>query len=74
MGFTARGGSSPVERTRGARLVGARRISAQAIAIIIVTPLNFLGIKLWSFGRWTRAQSAASGLSTESAKKAAAAS
>jgi putative flippase GtrA len=30
---------------------GLGRISAQAIAIILVTPLNFLGNKLWSFRR-----------------------
>ena len=29
--------------------VGAGKIVAQAIAIILVTPLNFLGNKLWSF-------------------------
>ncbi len=30
---------------------GVGKISAQAIAIVIVTPLNFLGNKLWSFRR-----------------------
>jgi dolichol-phosphate mannosyltransferase len=30
---------------------GAGKISAQAVAIVIVTPLNFLGNKLWSFRR-----------------------
>src|SRR5205809_2455983 len=29
--------------------VGMPKIPAQAIAIIVVTPLNFLGNKLWSF-------------------------
>ena len=28
-----------------------REIAAQAIAIVLVTPLNFLGNKLWSFRR-----------------------
>ncbi len=27
------------------------KVAAQATAIIVVTPLNFLGNKLWSFGR-----------------------
>ena len=27
------------------------KLAAQAIAIILVTPLNFVGNKLWSFGR-----------------------
>lgn len=27
------------------------KVLAQAIAIILVTPLNFVGNKLWSFGR-----------------------
>lgn len=31
--------------------LGAGKIVAQAIAIILVTPLNFLGNKLWSFGK-----------------------
>jgi putative flippase GtrA len=30
---------------------GLGKIIAQAIAIILVTPLNFLGNKLWSFRR-----------------------
>jgi putative flippase GtrA len=30
---------------------GAGEILAQAIAIVTVTPLNFVGNKLWSFGR-----------------------
>jgi putative flippase GtrA len=30
---------------------GLDKIVAQAIAIIVVTPLNFVGNKLWSFGR-----------------------
>jgi putative flippase GtrA len=32
-------------------LVGLGKIVSQAIAIILVTPLNFLGNKLWSFRR-----------------------
>jgi putative flippase GtrA len=32
-------------------LVGLDKIVAQAIAIVVVTPLNFLGNKLWSFRR-----------------------
>jgi dolichol-phosphate mannosyltransferase len=31
--------------------LGAGKIIAQAIAIVVVTPLNFLGNKLWSFRR-----------------------
>jgi dolichol-phosphate mannosyltransferase len=34
---------------RGLVAVGLDEIAAQAIAIILVTPLNFLGNKLWSF-------------------------
>lgn len=30
-------------------LMGLGEITAQAIAIVLVTPLNFLGNKLWSF-------------------------
>ena len=30
------------------------KIVAQAIAIVLVTPLNFVGNKLWSFGRSSR--------------------
>ena len=30
---------------------GADKIGAQAIAIVLVTPLNFIGNKLWSFRR-----------------------
>ena len=30
---------------------GADKVVAQAIAIVLVTPLNFLGNKLWSFRR-----------------------
>jgi len=26
-------------------------VAAQAIAIVLVTPLNFIGNKLWSFAR-----------------------
>ena len=29
---------------------GASEIVAQAIAIVLVTPVNFIGNKLWSFG------------------------
>jgi putative flippase GtrA len=28
---------------------GAGKLVAQAIAIVVVTPLNFIGNKLWSF-------------------------
>ena len=31
--------------------LGAGKIVAQAIAIVLVTPLNFVGNKLWSFRR-----------------------
>ena len=31
--------------------VGAGKLVAQAIAIVLVTPLNFVGNKLWSFRR-----------------------
>ena len=31
--------------------VGVGKILAQAVAIVLVTPLNFLGNKLWSFRR-----------------------
>jgi putative flippase GtrA len=30
---------------------GMNKVLAQAIAIVLVTPLNFLGNKLWSFRR-----------------------
>jgi putative flippase GtrA len=30
---------------------GVDKVLAQAIAVILVTPLNFLGNKLWSFRR-----------------------
>jgi putative flippase GtrA len=30
------------------------KVLAQAIAIVLVTPLNFVGNKLWSFGRRSR--------------------
>ncbi len=30
---------------------GVDKIAAQAIAIVLVTPLNFVGNKLWSFRR-----------------------
>ena len=31
--------------------LGLNEVVAQAIAIILVTPINFVGNKLWSFGR-----------------------
>jgi len=31
--------------------LGVGKIVAQAVAIVLVTPLNFVGNKLWSFGR-----------------------
>ncbi|TML68872.1 MAG: GtrA family protein [Actinobacteria bacterium] len=31
--------------------LGVEKITAQAIAIVLVTPLNFVGNKLWSFRR-----------------------
>lgn len=30
---------------------GVYKLPAQAVAIVLVTPLNFVGNKLWSFGR-----------------------
>jgi len=30
---------------------GAGKITGQAIAIVLVTPINFVGNKLWSFRR-----------------------
>ena len=30
---------------------GVDKVAAQAIAIVLVTPVNFVGNKLWSFGR-----------------------
>jgi dolichol-phosphate mannosyltransferase len=33
---------------------GLGKVVAQAIAIVLVTPLNFVGNKLWSFGRSSR--------------------
>jgi dolichol-phosphate mannosyltransferase len=36
---------------RGLVAAGLDKIVAQAIAIIVVTPLNFVGNKLWSFRR-----------------------
>jgi putative flippase GtrA len=29
---------------------GVEKLTAQAIAIVLVTPVNFVGNKLWSFG------------------------
>jgi putative flippase GtrA len=34
----------------GLVLLGLNEVSAQAIAIVVVTPVNFIGNKLWSFG------------------------
>ena len=31
--------------------LGASKLTGQAIAIVLVTPLNFIGNKLWSFRR-----------------------
>jgi putative flippase GtrA len=31
--------------------LGMNKVTAQAIAIVLVTPLNFVGNKLWSFAR-----------------------
>jgi putative flippase GtrA len=31
--------------------LGADKLAAQAVAIVLVTPLNFIGNKLWSFRR-----------------------
>jgi dolichol-phosphate mannosyltransferase len=31
--------------------LGSHKVAAQAVAIVLVTPLNFLGNKLWSFRR-----------------------
>ncbi len=31
--------------------LGVDKVPAQAVAIVLVTPLNFVGNKLWSFGR-----------------------
>jgi putative flippase GtrA len=31
--------------------LGLGKIAAQAVAIVLVTPLNFVGNKLWSFRR-----------------------
>ncbi len=36
---------------RGLVAAGMDKVVAQAIAIVLVTPLNFLGNKLWSFRR-----------------------
>jgi putative flippase GtrA len=32
-------------------VVGAPKIPAQAVAVLAATPLNFVGNKLWSFGK-----------------------
>jgi putative flippase GtrA len=32
---------------------GVNKLVAQAIAVVVVTPLNFVGNKLWSFRRAT---------------------
>jgi putative flippase GtrA len=34
--------------------LGVEKVLAQAIAIVLVTPWNFVGNKLWSFGRSSR--------------------
>ncbi len=34
---------------RGLVAAGAGKVEAQAVAIVVVTPLNFIGNKLWSF-------------------------
>jgi len=34
---------------------GVGELPAQAAAIVLVTPLNFVGNKLWSFGRRSQA-------------------
>jgi putative flippase GtrA len=34
--------------------LGLGKVLAQAVAIVLVTPLNFVGNKLWSFGRRSR--------------------
>ena len=31
--------------------LGVGEVLAQAVAIVVVTPVNFVGNKLWSFGR-----------------------
>jgi len=36
---------------RGLVAAGVDKIAAQAIAVVLVTPLNFVGNKLWSFRR-----------------------
>ena len=36
---------------RGLVAAGLDKVAAQALAIVLVTPLNFLGNKLWSFRR-----------------------
>ena len=41
--------SEPALAVRLHRLLDWRKVVSQAIAIILVTPLNFLGNKLWSF-------------------------
>ncbi len=35
-------------------VLGIGKLLAQAVAIVLVTPLNFVGNKLWSFGRRSR--------------------
>jgi len=32
-------------------VVGVAELPAQAISIVMATPLNFVGNKMWSFGR-----------------------
>ena len=35
---------------------GLPEIAAQAVAIVLVTPINFVGNKLWSFGPTRRSR------------------
>jgi putative flippase GtrA len=43
-------------------VVGAPKIPAQAVAVLAATPLNFVGNKLWSFGKpASRVRSSAAG-------------
>jgi putative flippase GtrA len=44
---------------RGLVAAGLEKIPAQAIAVILVTPINFLGNKLWSFSPTTARRSSA---------------
>ena len=42
---------NPLWLAFGRLIAGIGKIVSQAIAIVLVTPLNFLGNKLWSFRR-----------------------